>query len=238
MNKRTWLLGAAGAIAVLIVAATAGFAATGGGTSDGPSFLDRVAQKLGIQTDTLQQAVRDARSDEIDDAVARGDLTQEQAGRLKERLDQAPLDGDFGFGFGRGHGHGPGGPAFGLKAGIDVLAAFLGIDASQLRDEVTADGATLASVAEAHGKTRDALKAFLQQKADDRIDAAVEDGKITDEQGSDAKSKVSDHLHQLIDAQLPRFKWDAFPGRGPFGPHPHDDEAPAPGSSSNSSFRF
>ena len=240
MQKRTWLLGAVGAVAVLVVAASVGFAATGGGDANGPSFLDRVAGKLGIETDKLQQAVHDARSDEIDAAVERGDLTQEQADRLKQRLDEAPLDGDFGFGPGYRHGRGHGGahPGFGSIGGAGDLAAFLGIDVPQLREELGAEGASLASVAGAHGKSRDDLKAFLQQKADERIDAAVADGDLSDEQAAAMKAKLSSHLDELIDAQMPRFKHDGFRGRGPFGQHPDDEATPPTDSSSNSSFRF
>jgi polyhydroxyalkanoate synthesis regulator phasin len=242
MKKRTWLLGVAGAVAVLVVAASVGFAATGGGDANGPSFLDRVAGKLGIETDKLQQAVHDARSDEIDAAVERGDLTQEQADRLKERLDQEPLDDDFepDFGFGHGHrrGHDSLHPGLGPVGGAGDLAAFLGIDVPKLREELGADGASLASVAEAHGKSRDDLKAFLQQKVGERIDAAVADGDLTDEQAAAMKAKLSSHLDELIDAHMPRFKRDGFPGRGPFGPHPQDEAAPSTDSSSNSSFRF
>lgn len=240
MPGRTWLIGAAGAVVVLVALAGVGFAATGGGDDAGPSFLERVAAKLGIETDTLQQAVRDARGDEIDAALERGDLTQEQADRLKERLDDAPLDEDFGLGFafGRGHGHSGLHLGFGLKGGIGDLAGFLGIDAAQLREELSADGASLASVAEAHGKSRDELKAFMQQQSGERIDAAVADGKITDEQASTLKEKLAGHLDQIVDGQIPHPKWDGFPGRGPFGPHPGDEVPAAPGPSSDSSLRF
>ncbi len=41
------------------------------------------------------------------------------------------------------------------------LADFLGISQDQFRAELQADGATVATVAEAHGKSQDDLKAFL-----------------------------------------------------------------------------
>ena len=41
------------------------------------------------------------------------------------------------------------------------MADFLGISENQLRSEMRAEGATLATVAQAHGKSRDDLQTFL-----------------------------------------------------------------------------
>jgi hypothetical protein len=43
----------------------------------------------------------------------------------------------------------------------EEFAAFLGISQAQLESELSAEGATPGSVAEAHGHTRDELRAFL-----------------------------------------------------------------------------
>jgi uncharacterized protein YidB (DUF937 family) len=89
MRKRRWILAAAGAAVAIGVGVGAVMAQTGSDAA-GTSFLDRVAQKLGIDTPKLEQAISDARSDEIDQAVTDGDLTQEQAEALRQRLESAP----------------------------------------------------------------------------------------------------------------------------------------------------
>ena len=97
---KKWILAVAGVAAVAVIGTGAVMAQTPGAGS-GSTFMDRVAQKLGIDTPKLQDAVKGARSDEIDDAVNNGDLTQQQADDLKQRLDAMPDGGGFGF---------PGGP--------------------------------------------------------------------------------------------------------------------------------
>src|SRR6185295_17871443 len=94
--------------------------------------------------------------------VASGELTQAQADQIKQQIANAPADAPF-FGGGPGD-HGRGGPGFG---GGDPakIADFLGITADQFHTEIDATGATLATVAQAHGKSRDELKAFLTDEA-------------------------------------------------------------------------
>jgi polyhydroxyalkanoate synthesis regulator phasin len=210
-----WILALAGVAAVAVIGAGAVMAQTPG-TGDGKTFLDRVAQKLGIDTPKLQNAIKDARNDEIDEAVQNGDLTQEQADALKQKLDQAPGDGEFGFGFGHMRGRGAFGKAFGfhMRDGAEKLAGFLGISQEQLRTELSADGATLASVAEAHGKSRDELKAFIKDATKATLDEAVKNGDITQEQADTALSTLDSHLDQMIDAQCGGMG-EAMPFGGP-----------------------
>jgi hypothetical protein len=253
MGRRTVLFAALAGSFLVALAVGVSFAQDGGDT--GQSFLDRVAAKLGVGSDQLEQAVRDARSDEIDEAVERGDLTQEQADRLKEHLDELP-DGGLGrpgrafgrdfnfkggpFGLGllcAGDGGGPSFQfgfrsdmdgaraefAFGLPCAGDELAEFLGIDADQLRDELSAEGATLATVAEAHGKSRDELKAFLLSEIASRLDQAVSDGHLTRENADSIREKLEGSVDSLIDGSLSgagfgfELHHGGFPGKGALG---------------------
>src|SRR5258706_14854804 len=112
VKQKKWLLALTAAVVVTVVGAGVVMAQTpapGSGTN-GPSFLDRVAQKLGIDTGKLQDAITGARTDQIDEAVANGDLTQKQADNLKKKIQNAPNGGDFGFGGPGKRGFGPGGP--------------------------------------------------------------------------------------------------------------------------------
>lgn len=223
MNKK-WIVVAAGVAVAAALGAGVVMAQDGGSGASGPSFLSRVAQKLGIDEPRLQQAIKDARTDQIDEAVQNGDLTQEQADRLKQRLEQAPGDAPFGLPF-KGHG------GFGLDlkgrglhlggAGLDktAFAGFLGIDETQLRDALSADGATLASVAEANGKSRDELKTFILSQLDERLAEAVANG-LPQERADAMRSKVEQNLDTIIDTPC------GGKGRG-FGFRGHQDETPA-----------
>jgi hypothetical protein len=163
------------------------------------------------------------RNEDIDAAVASGDLTQEEADRLKERLEALP-EGALGPPFGhfkRGVPMGPGefkrGPGRGMHFGfgfalpgeLDELAGFLGITPEQLREELGADGATLATVAEAHGKSRDDLKAFLLEAANERLANAVSEGDLTQERADEIRTRLEEHLDDVIDHGFP-----GFGGRG------------------------
>ena len=207
MGRRKWLAAAVGALFVAAVGVGAVMAQSNEGGA-GIAFLDRVAEHLGIDRTQLDQAIKDARTDQIDEAVTNGDLTQEQADKLKERIENLPADAPF-FpgphpGFRGRHGAFGLGP-IGMHAG-EQLAEFLGIPVEQLKDELAEDGATPASVAEAHGKTRDELKAFIQDEAKTRLDEAVADGKLTREQADEMLAKLEEHLDDLIDHEMPRLE--------------------------------
>lgn len=222
--KRKWAALAAAAVAVVALGAGA-LAVQAQENDGGTSLLDRVAQKLGIESPALEQAIKDARSDEIDAAVQSGDLTQEQADALKQRLDELPAGAPFLRGFGAGGDHlfefETKGHGFGLPLGLlgppaggvnrEALAAFLGIDVAQLQTELQADGATLATVAEAHEKSRDELKAFLRERTQERLDALVADGDLTQERADDILARFDQSADELID--LPGAAGLGFEGR-------------------------
>ncbi|MDP9236123.1 MAG: hypothetical protein M3P30_01765 [Chloroflexota bacterium] len=206
MKKKQWAIALGGALAVVVVGAGVVMAQTpapGSGTN-GPSFLDRVAQKLGIDTGKLHDAIKGARTDQIDEAVANGDLTQKQADNLKNKIQNAPNGGGFGFpGPGkrefRPGGKGVFGFGFGLGDAGQKFADFLGISTDQLATELHADGATLATVAGAHGKSRDDVKALITSTAKTQLDAAVANGDLTQKREDEALSNLNSHLDELLD---------------------------------------
>lgn len=186
------LAGVLGAGAVMAQTPVPGTATTG------TTFLSRVAQKLGIDTPTLQNAIKTTQNEDIDAQVAAGKLTQTQADQIKQRIANAPEDAPiFGGGFGE-HGRGHGGPVDPQK-----IAAFFGITTDQFRTEMNATGATLATVAQAHGKSRDDLKAFLTTDLKAHVAEEVTNGDLTQAQ---ADAKIVDrtaNLDQIIDSTGP-----------------------------------
>lgn len=82
-------------------------------------FLQKLAAALGVSVERLKAAALSAGGATVDQAVGAGDLSAEQAARIKERMQNDPLRFGFGRGgFGRGdHDHGPGGRGGGRDFG-------------------------------------------------------------------------------------------------------------------------
>ena len=231
MKRRWWLAAVGGAALMVVVGAGVVMAQTptpGAGTAT--SFLDRVAQKLGITTPKLQSAINSAANDQIDAMVKSGKLTQQQADQLKQRIAQGKGPGLGGPFFGRDFGHEMRGPKFGFALGaeMDKLAAFIGVSTTQLKTELQASNATLATVAQAHVKSRADLKNFITNEAKTRLDQAVKDGKLTQQQETSMLSMLTSNLDALIDGKLPLW------GRGDRGmmpgmPHMEPEAPETPG---------
>ncbi len=181
------------AVAVLGVAAVAiGEAATSAQEGNGPigTLLGKVAAKLGVTESELQTAIDEARTETIDEAVAEGRLTEEQAERLREG----------GFPFHRGlH-----------RAGRHILGA--GADVLEMeKDDLMAElreGNSLADVAAAQGIGVDDFEAQLLAEVQADIDAKVADGTITQEQADRLSEGLEERIDNIVNAQ---------PGEGGFG---------------------
>ena len=107
---------------------------------------------------------------------------------------------------------GPGGPRGGFGFGVegDPLAAaatFLGTTTADLRTKMQG-GQTLAQIATAAGKTRDALIAALVADATAKIEAAKTAGTITAAQATQLETGLTDRMTKLADSTEPA-------GRGP-----------------------
>jgi uncharacterized protein YidB (DUF937 family) len=236
MFKRKWLIAAAGATLVVVLGAGGVMAQSATGNGTGSTFLDRVAQKLGIDTPKLQKAITDTRNEDVDAAVQNGDLTQKQADALKQRIQNMPGFGGRGFGgsegLGRGgpKGFGPGfefGLGMGLSDASQKFADFLGITTDQLKTELGADNATIATVAAAHGKSRDQVTTFVTDGAKTALDAAVKNGDLTQKREDAALKMLSDNLDKLLDGKFGLFFRGGFGGhKGPGGAKPGNNATP------------
>ena len=242
MFTKKWLVAAAGAALVVALGAGAVMAQTTP-NAVGSSFLDRVAQKLGIDTPKLQKAITDTHNEDIDAAVKNGDLTQKQADALKAKAQSNPGFGGRGFGGPKGLGGGfefRGGPGgFGLGAGLGLadaqqkLADFLGIPLTQLQTELKAEGATIAKVADAHGKSRDQLKTLITDAAKAKLDAAVSSGDLTQKNEDAILKMLNDHIDMLIDGHFGMFFGRGFGHGGGMKMKPGAPTTPAPQSGSS-----
>jgi hypothetical protein len=188
---------AIGAVVAVISPISSAFAQTpppsgtpGAKVDRGADYLAKLAANLGVSVDALKAANAKTAGQLIDDAVAAGRITADQAAQAKARI-AAGGGGVFGFGGprlgARGHG-GPGGPggmpgpqsgerrgpmAGPLGGPIAAAAAAIGIDAATLQSELRA-GKSLAEIAVAHGKTREALKAALAANQGQKLDQLLD----------------------------------------------------------------
>jgi hypothetical protein len=227
VNRRL-ALGAIGALAV----AGGGVAyAAAGGSDPRQALLNDAAQRLNVSPEKLKAALQGAFADQLDQAVKDGKLTQQQADRMKQRLERG--DGLPPFG-------GPpmmvmhgrvGGPFGDLKAAAD----YLGLAPAQLRDQVRG-GKTLAEIAQAtSGKTVAGLEQAILDAAKAGLDKAVANGRLTASQRDDFLKRLQQHVGDIVNGKLPhpgfRMHGPGGPGGpgGPDGPGSWGGPPPPPG---------
>ena len=211
---------AVGAAALVAVVGSAGAIAATGALSpqeESQAVVDDVAERLGVESSELGDAIKAALKARVDAAVDAGRLTEAQAAELKERIDsdEVPL-----FGLGRG---GPGHGHFGHFGGLDAAASYLGVTEEALRTEL-AEGQTLAEVAEAEGKSVDGLVDALVAAAKEDLQQAVDDGRLTDAQRDDIVATLESRITAKVNGE--RGFGRGGPGFG-FGPPPPGSDSPS-----------
>jgi len=172
-------------------AGTPGLQQRGPGQDQRQELLSRVASKLGITVDRLQQAFNDAR---------------QELG-----IPDRPAGGFHDGGPGRG------GPGF----GIDLMAAAqaLNLQPDQLPQELP--GKSLTDVARAHNVDPSVVANALKAQASQRIDQAAATGRIAADQVATAKQQANQRIDELMTRQTPAMGQGGpgdQRGPRPFGP--------------------
>jgi hypothetical protein len=169
------------------------------------AFLQHLASHLNISVDQLQNALKAAAHDSVNDALAAGRITQQQASQANQRIDSGQFP--FGVGFlgrpGGPHGVGPrkGGPHL-----LNAAAQALGETPQQLGQQLRG-GQTLQQVA---GSKWPAVQQAM-------INAVNADSNLTQQQKTNLINKINS-------GNFPR----PFRGRGP---RPSGGASPAPSAS-------
>lgn len=198
----------AGAVTAAALAVGGGVAAATqfGSDADEQAILNDAAARLGVEPDELEAALEAAFGARLDAAVAAGELPQEVADELKERLKEGGLP----F-----FGHGPPRHML-LRGGLEAASSYLGLTPAELR-EALRDGQTLAEIATEEGKTVDGLKQAMVADATEHLNAAVADGRLTEQQKQRILEELPDRIDALVHGELPP--------RGPRGPEGEPDAA-------------
>lgn len=153
----------------------------------GQKVKEAVAEALGISVEKYDETVAAAQQQVLEDAVAEGQITQEEADRIQERLDE--FDG-LGGRHGLRPGHGEGGASVLLK----VAAEKLGLTEAELRTELQSK--SIAELAEEKGVDLQTISdAYLAEKKA-QLDAQVADGSLTQ---AEADAKLQQKTEDLPD---------------------------------------
>jgi polyhydroxyalkanoate synthesis regulator phasin len=183
---------------------------SGGPFDFGGRFREAVAEALGISVEDYDAAVEKAQEQLVDEALAEGWLTEDQAEKMRKRMEQG-LDA---WGGGKGFmgprrglmGHGEG-PLFGLIAdelGISVQDLFADLrDGKSYSDLLSKD--QIAKI------TND----YLIQ-LEENLNQAVADGKITENQANAMLEQAKERVPEVLNGT-----WEGrFPGGFPGGKRP------------------
>ena len=215
---KLWKLGIVVLAGVMLAGTVVGIVAaqTDGGTptTDGDvaphkargfsDLLPRLAENLGISPEELTAAIQQTQLELVDERLAAGDLTEEEATRIRERIESG--EGRL-FGGGHGSRHGCG------RQAVQQVAEFLGLTPE---DVIAAkqDGQSLAQIAEANGVGAAELAAFLLSQIEERVADALAEGKI-DQARAD---EVLENAPERIDQKINRSRTSGEDGLGRFQP--------------------
>ena len=80
--------------------------------------------------------------------------------------------------------------------GLDAAAKAIGIDESQLRQELP--GKSLADVAKAHNVDPSAVASALKTEASSHLDQAVNAGRLTSDQATQMKQNLDQRINDMV----------------------------------------
>lgn len=139
--------------------------------------------------------------------VTDGTITQTQADAVIAALaDARPARG----GHGGDSGHGGGFGHHGFGAALSAAAEAIGITQDELRTRMQ-DGDTLAEVAQANDVEPEAVVDALVAESNTRIDQAVTEGDLTEEQATELRAELSERITAAVNDG---FRGPGFGGRG------------------------
>jgi len=195
MKKVLLILGAVAALVVGIVAVAAVGAQEGSPDAEkrGDEFIAKTAENLGITVEELTAAMTDARFEMIDEAVAEGKITEEQAAKLKDRIEEyGPLS----------HPHqGKGGhrACLGARFIVSAAATVLGMQEADLVERLKS-GQSLAAVAESQGMGLEEFKAALLEQVKTQLQAKVDEGVLTQERADKIFAGIEENIDRIVNA--------------------------------------
>jgi hypothetical protein len=124
----------------------------------------------------------------LEPLIEDGTITLDQAEAVAEVLDaHRPMH--------RRGGHGPG-------HGIDEVAEFLGMTVEEILTALRG-GSTLAGLATDAGSSADELIAFMVEQAEERLDQAVADGRLTEDERAEHLAEIEERFTEMVNGEFP-----------------------------------
>jgi polyhydroxyalkanoate synthesis regulator phasin len=209
--------GVAGFLLAVALGAVGGFAAAQAFSDDDEP--EAVLASEDVDPEDESDSLTEALEFLVDEAVEAGRLTEEEGERLKDQLRSGDLPsflprieklpfGDRGFDlFDRGGF----GFFFGEIVDLETAASYLDMSELALRDELE-DGKSLADVARDRDKSVDGLVQVLADDAEERIEEAVEDGRLSEGRAERLKDDLEDRIRDRVEDQrrLRSFPFDFY----------------------------
>jgi hypothetical protein len=176
------------------------------------TFMDAFASELGATRDEVVAAGKAAANAAVDAAVAAGDLTEERAAEIRERIEAydgsgCVFGGAFKLGFGHGFGHGLGRGFLGADV-VEAAADALGLESADLIERLD-DAGSLEALAGEQGVSYDEVTASIIAAVQADLDAAVAEGTLDQERADAVIERLTTWLDEGGELR--------GPGRG-FGP--------------------
>ena len=210
--KKMWKMVGVATLVAILGAVALGAVAYAQADDDGypfdfaGKFKEALANALGVTVDEYDAAVEEAQGQVVDQALAEGWLTEEQAELLEWRMAQEPALGKGRMPMGFGLEPGPLGRGDNL---VSLAAEQLGMKLTYLLTELQG-GKSIADVAGEKGvDTQVIVDAYLDQVRDN-LDEAVADGRITQNHADYQLQQ----LEQRATDQLDNTGQDGFRGFG------------------------
>ncbi len=144
-------------------------------------------------------AVIDAATERINDALAEGRITQQQADNLLANLEDA-INGTSEWFTNRG-GHGPRMQA--AQSLIEATAAETGLEARDIMQQLRG-GSTLADIITANGGNAETVVASAVADATERLNAAVAEGRLTQEEADERLASLETVFTDAVNGELPQ----------------------------------
>ncbi len=228
--RKFWKVAAVVAVVVVLgTAAVAAVAVAQEGTDGvknglanlGQEFREAVAGILGISVEEYDAALDQAREQVLDKAVEEGDLSAEQADRIRERAEEGFGSGMMGRGMmGRSMGRGMMGRGLGQGMMGDsgnslmaVAADKLGITVDELTTQLK-DGKTVADLAKEKGIDINIIIDAFMAERQETLTQAVTDGRITQEQADQMLENMRDMIEDHLNGEMPMLERGGRGGRG------------------------
>jgi lambda repressor-like predicted transcriptional regulator len=194
MGRKVGLFAGLGLVGLLVSGLVAGVALAQGGGDGGaqverPSFASRVASHLGVTEQQVVDAAKAARLEMFEEAVAVGKISPEDAEQIRKRIEESQ-----GLGLSLGL---RGWRVRALGGIVSSVAETLDMTPSEILQDLRQDQ-SLAEIGQAKGVSADTLKSAILTAAGGKLDQAVANGRLTQEQADEIAARLTDNMDKIL----------------------------------------